>query len=478
AIATQIPSAEIGRGYFQETHPELLFRECSDYIGCISSPEQLPGVLTIALRTAVARRGVAVIVLPGDIALQTTAAVAPVLDLAPAAATLLPPPALLARAAELINGSDRVTLLAGIGCASAGAELRALAGKIQAPIVHTLRGKESVEPENPYDVGMTGLIGFSSGYHAMMQAEVLVLLGTDFPYRQFYPEGAKVLQVDHRGEQIGRRTHVDLGLVGDVRSTLSALLPLLAPKTDGSHLARACADYRSARQGLDDLATESAGSTKIHPQYVARLLSELASEDAIVTCDVGTPTVWAARYVAMNGKRRLLGSFTHGSMASALPQAIGAQLAFPGRQVVAMCGDGGLAMLLGDLLTLHQHDLPVKIVLFRNDALGFVTLEMEAAGFLDFATDLKNPDFAGIANASGLLGLSATVPSELGPMLRRTLEHPGPALLEVKVDRQEMILPPSIRREQVTGFGLFIAKAVLSGRGDEVVDLAKIAWFR
>ncbi len=478
AIATQVPSPEIGRGYFQETRPEILFRECSDFLGSVAAPEQLPGLLAIALRTAIARRGVAVIVLPGDIALAPAVGTVPILDPEPPAGTLVPARPLLERAAEIANGASKVTLLAGIGCRAAGAELRELARVLQAPIVHTLRGKESVEPENPFDVGMTGLIGFSSGYRAMEAADLVILLGTDFPYRQFYPTRATVIQVDWRGEQIGRRTRVDLALVGDVRSTLAALRPLLTPKTDGGHLRGALDDYRAARQGLDDLAAESPTSTKIHPQYVARVVSELAAEDAVFTCDVGTPTVWAARYLAMNGRRRLLGSFVHGSMANALPQAIGAQLAAPGRQVVALSGDGGLAMLLGDLLTLGQHHLPVKIVLFRNDSLGFVTLEMEAAGLLDFATDLTNPDFAAIATASGLLGLTATTPGELRPMVRRILDHPGPALLQVMVDRQEMILPPSLRKEEVAGFGLFLAKAVFSGRGDEVLDLAATAWFR
>ncbi|MGI0052865.1 MAG: ubiquinone-dependent pyruvate dehydrogenase, partial [Thermoplasmata archaeon] len=478
AIASQIPSEEIGRGYFQETNPELIFRECSHYTERIARPESLAGVLSIALRTAVARRGVAVVVLPGDVALEAAVGPASPMNLDPPAEAFAPPEEALARAAELLNGAAKVTILAGIGAAGARTELLALAGRIRAPIVHTLRGKESVEWENPFDVGMTGLLGFSSGYHAMFASELLLLLGTDFPYRQFYPPDATILQVDLRGEQIGRRSHVDLALVGDVGTTLRALLPRLTPKTADGHLTGALEAYRSAREGLDDRAVEPRERSPIHPEYVARVVSELASEDAIFSCDVGTPTVWAARYLRMNGKRRLLGSFVHGSMANALPQALGAQLSHPGRQVIALSGDGGLAMLLGELLTLRQESLPVKIVLFRNDALGFVTLEMEGAGFLDFATDLKNPEFAEIARASGILGLKATEPAQLRPFLRQALDHDGPALLEVVVDRQELIVPPSLDRAKIGGFGLFLLKAVLNGRGNEVVDLAKTNWFR
>jgi pyruvate dehydrogenase (quinone) len=317
--------------------------------------------------------------------------------------------------------------------------------------VHALRGKEFIEYDNPFDVGMTGLLGFSSGYHAMKSCDVLLMIGTDFPYRQFFPEAATVVQIDVRGEQLGRRTKVDCGLVGDTKTTLRALLPRLQQHRDDGHLKAARTHYQHARKGLD----------------------ELAADDAIFTCDVGTPTIWAARYLTMNGKRRLLGSFTHGSMANALPQAIGAQVSHSDRQVVALSGDGGLAMLLGDLLSLRQLQLPVKVVVFRNDALAFVELEMKATGILDFGTELANPDFDRLAEAAGLLGLTAARPEQVRPMIAQALEHDGPALLEVLVHRQELAMPPSISLEQVTGFGIFMAKAVLSGRGDELIDLAK-----
>jgi pyruvate dehydrogenase (quinone) len=299
------------------------------------------------------------------------------------------------------------------------------------------------------------------------------MLGTDFPYRQFYPANAAIVQIDIRGEQIGRRTKVDLGLVGDVRSTLAALGPRLRSRSDEAHLSTSLRHYTEARKGLDDLATGEPGQRPLHPQYVARMLDELAAEDAVFTCDVGTPTIWAARYLHMNGKRRLLGSFTHGSMANALPQAVGAQVSHPGRQVISLSGDGGLAMLMGDLLSLRQLRLPVKTIVFDNSSLAFVELEMKAAGILDFGTDLHNPDFAKMAEAAGILGLRAEMPDQVRPMIEQALSHDGPALIEAIVSRQELSMPPTISVDQVKGFSLFMIKAVLDGRGNEIIDLAR-----
>ncbi len=478
AIAAHIPSREIGSGYFQETHPEHLFRECSHYCELVSNAEQMPRILEIAVQTARSRRGVAVVVLPGDIALQPAAVNEPRLKFAAAMPTVRPSDGELDRLAEVLNGARKITILGGAGCAGAHDELMEVAGKLQAPIVHAMRGKEYIEYDNPFDVGMTGLLGFASGYYAMMECETLLMLGTDFPYQQFYPDKATIIQIDVRGEQIGRRTRVDLGLIGDVKTTLMALLPRLNRKQDGKHLGDSLRHYQAARQGLDDLASGEPGRKPIHPQYVAKLLDKVAADDAIFSCDVGTPTIWAARYLKMNGKRRLLGSFAHGSMANALPQAIGAQLSYPSRQVITLSGDGGLAMLLGDLLSLRQLELPVKLVVFKNDSLGFVELEMKAAGFLDFATDLHNPDFAKMAEAAGLLGLTAETPEQVRPMLVDALKHDGPALVEVLVNRQELALPPSIELGQMIGFSLYMIKAVLNGRGDEIIDLAKSSLFR
>jgi pyruvate dehydrogenase (quinone) len=477
AIAAHIPSYEIGSRYFQETHPESIFRECSHYCELVSQAEQMPRVLEIAIQTALAKRGVAVIVLPGDVALREAINSKPRIHFPEIATTVRPSDEMLAKAAGILNESRKVTIFGGAGCADAHTELMQLAGKLKAPIVHALRGKEFIEYDNPFDVGMTGLLGFSSGYRAMMDCDTLLMLGTDFPYQQFYPEKATIIQVDIRGEQIGRRTKVDLGVVGDVKTTVRALLPNLTEKKDDQHISSSIQHYQKTRKELDDLAVAEPGQKSIHPQYVAKVINELAAKDAIFTCDVGTPTIWAARYLEMNGKRRLLGSFSHGSMASALPQAIGAQLVFPDRQVITLSGDGGLAMLMGDLLSLRQLDLPVKLIVFDNSALGFVELEMKAAGILDFATELHNPNFAKMAEAAGVLGLKADVPEQVRPMLDQALSHPGPALVEVVVNRQELIVPPSVKLDQVMGFSLFMMKAVLNGRGDEVIDLLKTNLF-
>ena len=478
AIAAHIPSREIGSGYFQETHPEQLFRECSHYCELVSHPEQMPRMLEIALQTAVSRRGVSVLVLPGDIALQPVTVSQPRLRFTASALSVRPCDDDIDRLAQVLNGARKVTILGGAGCAGAHAQLMEVAGKLQAPIVHAMRGKEFIEYDNPFDVGMTGLLGFASGYYAMMHCETLLMLGTDFPYQQFYPEKATIVQIDIRGEQIGRRTKVDVGLVGDIKTTLAALSPRLKQKSDDRHLQDSLQHYHKARTGLDELASGEPGRKPIHPQYVAKVLNEVAAEDAIFSCDVGTPTIWAARYLQMSGKRRLLGSFTHGSMANALPQAIGAQLSHPNRQVITLSGDGGLAMLLGDLLSLRQLDAPVKLVVFRNDALSFVELEMKAAGYLNFATELHNPDFAKMAEAAGLLGLTAETPEQVRPLLVKALTHDGPALVEVLVNRQELAMPPSIELGQMIGFSLYLIKAVLDGRGDEIIDLAKTNLFR
>jgi pyruvate dehydrogenase (quinone) len=474
AIAAQIPSSEIGSGYFQETHPEQVFAQCSHYCELISQAEQMPRSLEIAIQTALARSGVSVIAIPGDIALKDAVGSGPRLHFPPPQPTVSPSAEEIAALAGLLNKSQKITILGGAGCAGAHAELIELASKLNAPIVHAMRGKEIIEHNNPYGVGMTGLLGFSSGYRAMMSCELLLMLGTDFPYQQFYPKDATIVQIDIRGEQLGRRTKVDYGLVGDTKTTLQALLPKLEQNPDDRHLKASLEHYEKARKGLDDLATDGSGKKPIHPQYVVRVLDELAAEDTIFTCDVGTPTIWAARYLTMNGKRRLLGSFNHGSMANALPQAIGAQVSHPGRQVASLSGDGGLAMLLGDLLSLRQLEAPVKIIVFKNESLAFVELEMKAAGVVEFGTDLKNPNFAKLAEAAGLLGLTAETPDQVRPMIAQALAHDGPALVEVVVSRQELSMPPTISFEQAKGFSLFALKAVLSGRGDEIVDLAKV----
>ena len=473
ALAAHIPTAEIGSDYFQETDPRALFADCSHYVGPVATVSQIGRVIDTAIRAAIGQRGVAVVVLPGDVALQDAEPSSPKRWLKPLPPLMLPNASDLEALAELLNRGRRTTILCGGGCAGAHDDVVALAEKLKAPVVHALRGKEFVEYNNPYDVGMTGLIGFSSGYHAMMGCDTLLMLGTDFPYRQFYPHDARVAQVDLRPEIIGRRCPVDLGVVADVKETIKALLPRLTEKTDHSYLDRATEHYREARKGLDELATGTPGRKPIHPQYVARVLNEVADDDAVFTCDVGTPTVWAARYLTMNGRRRLIGSFWHGSMANALPQAMGAQGIDLKRQVISLSGDGGFAMMMGDFLTLRQAGLPVKVVLINNGTLGFVELEMKASGFLDTGTELINPNFAKLAEASGVLGIRVEDPADLRGALIQALRHDGPALVDVVTNRMELTLPPKTTMEQAKGFGLYLAKAIISGRGDEVVELAR-----
>jgi pyruvate dehydrogenase (quinone) len=374
AIATHIPSTEIGTGYFQETDPKYLFRDCSHYCELISSGEQMPRVLQIAMQHAIGRSGVAVIVLSGDVAIEEVEEAwlkHPLLTQQP---VIRPSDKELSALANLINTHDRVTILAGAGCRDAHDQVVALCGKIKAPVVNALRGKQYIEYDNPYHVGLTGLIGYRSGYLAMERCDLVLMLGTDFPYKDFYPKKAKIVQLDLRAENLGRRAPIHTGLVGDVRETLEALLPLVNEKTNAEHLQYCLHDYQHVRTQLDAKAAPDRKKEVLYPEYVAAELSRQAAADAVFTCDVGTPTVWAARYLEIKKGRALLGSFNHGSMANAMPQAIGAQFAYPGRQVISLSGDGGFSMLMGDLLTIRQYKLPVKIVVFNNGQLDFVAL--------------------------------------------------------------------------------------------------------
>jgi pyruvate dehydrogenase (quinone) len=473
AIAAQIPEEEIGSEYFQETHPQNLFRECSVYCELVSVPEQMPQVLEIAMRTALERGGVAVVVIPGGVFFADVPSGAKAKPVRATTSVIRPDDASLAAAAEVLNSANRVTILAGAGCAGAHDQLIGIAEALQAPVLHAFRGKEFVEYDNRFDVGMTGLIGFSSGYRAMEHCDALLMLGTDFPYRPFYPDGVPVIQVDVRGEQIGRRVPVDVPLVGTVKDTVDALLPMISAKADSAHLDRMTAHYRRARERLDRLARGGRDRSPLHPQFVAATIDRVAADDAVFTADVGTPCIWAARYLHMNGRRRLIGSFNHGSMANALPQAIGAQASQPGRQVVTLSGDGGVAMLLGELITLRQQKLPVKVVVFNNGALSFVELEMKAAGIVTFGTDLDNPDFAGIAEAVGLFGARVEKPHELEEALRAAFGHDGPALVDVRTDRHELSLPPKLTYGQIKGFTLYATRTILSGEGKELYELTK-----
>lgn len=477
AIAAHIPSSEIGSGYFQETHPQELFRECSHYCELVSNPEQLPRVLEIAMRQAILNRGVSVIVLPGDVALQPAPEDAAIVWQTPKLPLIQPLMSELNILAQTLNKAKNITLMCGSGCADAHDEVVKLAEMLQAPVVHALRGKEHIEWDNPYSVGMTGLIGFSSGYHAMVNADTLILLGTQFPYRAFYPTNANIIQIDINPGSIGAHCSVNMALVGDIKTTLSALLPQLEVNSDSTFLQKALEHYRTTRKDLDSLATAN-DNQPIHPQYLAQQISRHATDDAIFTCDVGTPTVWAARYLTMNGKRRLLGSFNHGSMANAMPQAIGAQATAPDRQVVALCGDGGFTMLMGDFLTLAQLKLPVKIVVFNNSVLGFVAMEMKAGGYLTDGTELHDTNFARIAEACGITGIRVEKSADVDEALQRAFSIDGPVLVDVVVAKEELAMPPQIKLEQAKGFSLYMLRAIINGRGDEVIELAKTNWLR
>ncbi len=478
AIAAHIPSSEIGTNYFQETHPQELFKECSVFCELVSNPEQMPYLLETAMRQAILHNDVAVLVLPGDIALKPVPeGVKPKWNV-PKPAFYTPEQNDLDELAKALNSSRKVTLLCGAGTKGAHDEVVELARKLKAPIVHALRGKEYLEYDNPYDVGMTGLIGFASGYYAMREADTLLVIGTSFPYRAFYPEKAKIFQIDNNPASLGRHVQIDLGILGDTKSTLNGLLPLISEDRSAKHLESCLKNYKDARKGLDDLANGKTSHNLIHPQYLASLISEQASEDAVFTCDVGTPTVWAARYLHMNGQRRLIGSFNHGSMANAMSQAMGAQAIDRNRQVVAMCGDGGFSMLMGDLLSLKQLNLPVKIVVFNNRSLGFVAMEMKAGGYLSEDTDLENPNFAEIAEACGVKGLHVAEPDALPGAISEALNYPGPVVLSVDTAKQELAMPPQIKMEHAKGFSMYMMKAIINGRGDEIVELSKTNWLR
>jgi pyruvate dehydrogenase (quinone) len=472
AIAAHIPSTEIGLNYFQETHPQDLFKECSHFVELVSNASQFPRVLERAMRAALDQRGVAVIVLPGDVALSDGPGVEPRWT-ASAPGAIVPADADLGRLADLLNGCEAVTIMCGSGVAGSHDEVIALADTLGAPIVHALRGKQFIEYDNPFDVGMTGLIGFSSGYHAMMSCDTLLLLGCDFPYRPFYPPQAKIVQIDWRGSQLGRRAPLEMGLVGTIKETLAALLPKLKRKDERRFLENALRHYATARKDLDDLATPSAPGRPIHPQYLTKLVDEIAAEDAIFTVDVGTPTLWAARYLTMNGKRQLHGSFNHGSMANAMPQALGAQAAQPQRQVVSLSGDGGLSMLLGDLLSAVQLELPIKVVVFNNSLLGFVSMELKAGGYLDTNVDLSKTDFSQIAKGAGIWSVRVEESEQLENALREAFAHKGPAVVDVVTSKHELAMPPTIELSQAKGFSLYMLRAILSGRGDEIVELAR-----
>lgn len=474
ALASHIPSSEIGTGYFQETHPDQLFRECSHYSELISNAQQMPRVLHSAVQHAIGRGGVSVISLPGDIAAQEAPRGGVEHALVTSRPTIRPGDAEIDALAKLVDGANKVTLFCGSGTAGSHDEVMAFAERVKAPVGHALRGKEWIQYDNAYDVGMSGLLGYGAAYEAMHECDLLILLGTDFPYNAFLPDDVTIVQVDVRPEHLGRRSKLDLAVWGDVGETLRCLLPKVREKSNRKFLDRMLKKHSDALEGVVKAYTRKVDKHRpIHPEYVASVLDEEAADDAVFTVDTGMCNVWAARYLTPNGRRRVIGSFTHGSMANALPQAIGAQFLDRGRQVVSMSGDGGFTMLMGDFLTLVQYELPVKVVLFNNSSLGMVELEMMVEGLPAYGTANHNPDFAAIARAAGAYGVRVEKPKDLRGALRDAFRHKGPALVDVVTDPHALSIPPKITGEQIGGFALSIGKVVLDGGVGKMVQMAR-----
>ncbi|MGS2591206.1 pyruvate dehydrogenase [Streptomyces hebeiensis] len=474
ALASHIPSSEIGLNYFQETHPDRLFAECSHYSEMISSPRQMPRLLQTAIQHAVGQGGVSVVTLPGDIAAAPAPERAAEHAMVTSRPSVRPGDGEIDRLARMIDEADRVTLFCGSGTAGAHAEVMEFAERVKSPVGHALRGKEWIQYDNPFDVGMSGLLGYGAAYEATHECDLLILLGTDFPYNAFLPDDVKIAQVDVRPEHLGRRTKLDLAVWGDVRETLTCLIPKVRAKTDRRFLDRMLKKHADALEGVVKAYTRKVDRhIPIHPEYVAAVLDDVADDDAVFTVDTGMCNVWAARYLSPNGRRRVIGSFSHGSMANALPQAIGAQFTDRRRQIVSMSGDGGFAMLMGDFLTLVQYDLPVKIVLFNNSSLGMVELEMMVAGLPAYGTGNRNPDFAAIARAAGAHGVRVEKPKQLAAALKDAFRHPGPALVDVVTDPNALSIPPKISAEMVTGFALSASKIVLDGGVGRMVQMAR-----
>lgn len=474
AIASHIPSDEIGSGYFQETHPERLFADCSNYCEQIATAEQAPRVVNSAMRHAIAGPGAAVIVLPGDIAGFDAVDPFPAL-VRTAPATLVPAESDVRALAEAIDAAKTVAIFAGAGVEGAHDEVIAFAELVKAPIGHSLRGKQWIQYDNPYDVGMTGLLGYGAAHAGIHDADLLLLLGTDFPYEQFLPDAAKVVvaQVDTDASHLGRRVSVAHPVHGDVRATLRMLSRLVTEKTNRSFLDKTLRRHRRLLESVVGTYTDVDTAQPIHPEFAITLIDEAAAADAIFTADTGMGNVWQARYVTPGPDRRIIGSFIHGSMANAVPHAIGAQVAYPGRQVVAIAGDGGLSMLLGELITAAAYRLPVKVFVFNNSTLGLVKLEMLVGGFPDFGVDVPGVDYAGIAQAIGFHAERVEDPRRLRGAVAAAFAADGPALVDIVTDPRALSLPPAITGEQMRGFALAMSKIVLTGGAGEAVAMAR-----
>lgn len=472
-IASTIPSEEMGTDYFQETNTIKLFDDCSHYNQMITRPEQVQRITQTAIQHAISKKGVSVIGLPGDVSELDAEEAVTSNTIFKTNPVIRPSDEELRSLADLINGSEKVTLYCGIGAEKAGAEVIQLSKYLKAPVGYSFRGKMAIQPNNPNEVGLTGLLGLPSAYHAMHEADLLVLLGTDFPYQKFMPVKNKIVQIDESPERLGRRAKLELGLTGDVKETIKALLPLLNEKKDVNFLNQQLEFYEKVKEDqmiyVKDPGTEDA----IQPEFVTHTLDKIAKKDAIFTVDTGMCCVWGARYITGTGERKMLGSFNHGSMANAMPMAIGAALAHPQKQVIAMCGDGGLSMLLGDMATIFQYKLPVKLIVFNNRSLGMVKLEMEVAGMPDNETDMVNPDFAMLAQVMGYPGKNVSRPEEVENAIRECLDHDGPYLLNIFTNRNALALPPKVELEQVLGMTKAMTQLMLGGKMEEALDTVK-----
>lgn len=470
AIASTIPTNEFGSQYFQETNTIRLFDDCSFYNQVVTTPEQLPRMVQAAMQTSIARKGVSVVGLPGDITSVSSETVSSSIYSYPVQSRICPSETELRQLADLLNNNNKVTIFCGTGAKDAHDEVVEFSHRLKAPVAYTFKSKMDIQYDNPNEIGMTGLLGMASAYNSMHESNVLILLGTDFPYRSFMPDNNTIVQIDIKPEHLGRRAQIAQGYCGDIKTTLNALLPMLKQKADDTFLQEQLLGYIRTVEKLRTYVKDQGQKDKIHPEYVMFLVDEVAKADAIFTVDTGMTCVWGARYLQASGNRKMLGSFNHGSMANAMPQAIGASLAYPERQVVALCGDGGLSMSLGDLATITQYQLPIKLVVFNNRALGMVKLEMEVAGLPDNETDMLNPDFATIAESIGIKGYTVRQPQDVLPILIEAFNMPGPVLINMMTDPNALAMPPQVEWNQMSGFAQAMSKMLISGRSQEIID--------
>jgi pyruvate dehydrogenase (quinone) len=469
-LATQIVTAELGFRFIQEVDFKSVYRDCSVFCDMIYTPEQALRKTVLACQTAIAKRGPAVLIVPVDIAQAQMHDLTPFKVQTPRP-VIRPNEAELDQMAALLNQGDKIAIYGGAGCQHAREQILAVAERLQAPVAHTSRAKDFLEYDNPYNIGMTGLLGNEAGYHAVRDCDTLLLAGADFAWRQFYPDKATIVQVDSEPTHLGQRHPVALGVTGDIGPTLEALLPRLTPRRPGRFYKNALKRHRTVIAASEAKAAEPGPGGAIPGKLVASVVSRMAADDALFVADDGTPAVWMVRHISATARRRTFASLLHGTMAAGMASALGLQKAQPGRQVIALCGDGGFSMLLGDLLTAVQEALPIKVAVFDNGKLGFVEIEQKTEGMVNLYTDLKNPDFGAVAKAMGLWGARVEAADELEEGLRAWLSEPGPALLHIKVEPMELVMPPAVEAGPAIGMALYTARAVLQGKGGDVIEM-------